>query len=95
MSNLKSGDQAITFDLPGVDDSQHTLGDYADKEAVAIIFSCNHCPYVIHIDEAIVIDRVVDVHIGKLRQKLGEDQARPRFIVTVRGIGYRFTESDQ
>jgi len=46
-------------------------------------------------DEAIVIDRVVDVHIGKLRQKLKEDPAKPRFILTVRGIGYRFTESDQ
>ena len=46
-------------------------------------------------DEAIVIDRVVDVHIGKLRQKLKENPAKPRFILTVRGIGYRFTESDQ
>ena len=46
-------------------------------------------------DEAIVIDRVVDVHIGKLRQKLKEDPAKPRFILTVRSIGYRFTESDQ
>ena len=46
-------------------------------------------------DEAIVIDRVVDVHIGKLRQKLMEDPARPRFILTVRGVGYRFAESEQ
>ena len=46
-------------------------------------------------DEAIVIDRVVDVHIGKLRQKLKEDPVNPRFILTVRGIGYQFTESDQ
>lgn len=46
-------------------------------------------------DEAIVIDRVVDVHIGKLRQKIKEDPANPRFILTVRGIGYRFAESDQ
>jgi len=43
-------------------------------------------------DEAIVIDRVVDVHIGKLRQKIKEDPANPRFIVTVRGTGYRFAE---
>lgn len=43
-------------------------------------------------NEAIVIDRVVDVHIGKLRQKINEDPANPRFILTVRGIGYRFTE---
>ncbi len=46
MSNLKLGDKAIPFDLPGVDDRRHTLDDYADKQAVVIIFSCNHCPYV-------------------------------------------------
>lgn len=46
-------------------------------------------------DEAIVIDRVVDVHIGKLRQKLKEDPTKPRFILTVRGAGYRFTEGEQ
>jgi DNA-binding response OmpR family regulator len=40
-----------------------------------------------------VIDRVIDVHIGKLRQKIEEDQAKPRFILTVRGIGYQFEES--
>ena len=44
-------------------------------------------------DEAIVIDRVVDVHIGKLRQKIESDAARPRFILTVRGSGYRFAGS--
>lgn len=46
-------------------------------------------------DEAIVIDRVVDVHIGKLRQKLHEDPARPKFILTVRSIGYRFAEGGE
>jgi peroxiredoxin len=46
MANLKPGDRAIPFTLPGVDDKQHALADYADKEAVAVIFSCNHCPYV-------------------------------------------------
>lgn len=46
-------------------------------------------------DEAIVIDRVVDVHIGKLRQKINEDPAKPRYILTVRGIGYRFAETDR
>jgi DNA-binding response OmpR family regulator len=40
-----------------------------------------------------VIDRVIDVHIGKLRHKIEEDPANPRFILTVRGIGYQFEES--
>jgi DNA-binding response OmpR family regulator len=34
-------------------------------------------------------EHLVDVHIGHLRHKLGDDPATPRFIRTVRGIGYR------
>lgn len=37
--------------------------------------------------------RTVDVHIRHLRQKLEEDDKNPRFIETVRGIGYRFNGS--
>ncbi len=45
-------------------------------------------------DETIVIDRVVDVHIGKLRHKLEENPAKPNYILTVRGVGYRFSEDN-
>lgn len=41
-----------------------------------------------------VVDRVVDVHIGHLRQKLSDDPNAPRFIETVRGFGYRFIEQE-
>jgi DNA-binding response OmpR family regulator len=34
-------------------------------------------------------DHVVDVHIANLRRKLGDEAARPRYIRTVRGVGYR------
>jgi len=37
-------------------------------------------------------DRLVDVHIGKLRRALGDDASAPRFIATVRGVGYRFEQ---
>jgi len=43
---------------------------------------------------AFVIDRVIDVHIGKLRQKVEEDPSNPRYILTVRGFGYHFTEGN-
>lgn len=43
--------------------------------------------------EAVVIDRVVDVHIGNLRQKIEKDPGSPRYILTVRGIGYKFAEA--
>lgn len=39
--------------------------------------------------EADVVDRTIDVHVGKLRQKLGDDPASPRLIGTVRGVGYK------
>jgi DNA-binding response OmpR family regulator len=35
-------------------------------------------------------DHVVDVHVANLRRKLSDDPANPRFIETVRGVGYRF-----
>lgn len=34
-------------------------------------------------------DHLVDVHIGHLRRKLGDDASRGRFVRTVRGVGYR------
>ncbi len=34
-------------------------------------------------------DHLVDVHVTNLRRKLGDEAARPRFIETVRGFGYR------
>ena len=34
-------------------------------------------------------DHLVDVHIGHLRRKLGDDAAQARFVRTVRGVGYR------
>ncbi|MFC6242702.1 response regulator [Knoellia sp. GCM10027112] len=34
-------------------------------------------------------EHLVDVHIGHLRRKLGDDATEPRFIRTVRGVGYR------
>ncbi len=36
----------------------------------------------------VVIDRVVDVHVGKLRQKIEADPSNPRYILTTRGAGY-------
>lgn len=40
----------------------------------------------------VVIDRVIDVHIAKLRQKIEDDPANPRHILTARGLGYRFAD---
>ena len=41
-------------------------------------------------DEAFVEPRTVDVHIRRLRSQIEEDPAQPRYIKTMRGIGYFF-----
>jgi DNA-binding response OmpR family regulator len=38
-----------------------------------------------------IIDRTVDVHVGRLRRKLSDTAAQPRFVDTVRSMGYRFS----
>ena len=38
--------EAPPFDLPGTDGSNHSLDEYADTPALAVVWSCNHCPYV-------------------------------------------------
>jgi two-component system response regulator RstA len=39
-------------------------------------------------------DRSVDVHISRLRHKLGDDSRRPQRIKTVRGVGYQYAASE-
>jgi peroxiredoxin len=43
---LALGAQAPDFSLPAVDGGTRTLHDYADRKVLAIVQSCNHCPYV-------------------------------------------------
>ena len=40
-------------------------------------------------EQSEVLDRTVDVHIRRLRDKLGDDPDSPRWVATVRGAGYR------
>ncbi|WP_422264529.1 winged helix-turn-helix domain-containing protein [Thiofilum sp.] len=39
------------------------------------------------------LDRSIDIHINKIRKKIEDDPANPRYISTIRGIGYRLNMS--
>ena len=44
---ISTGTKAPDFALPGVDGNNYSLSSFADKRAVVVIFSCNHCPHVV------------------------------------------------
>ncbi|MCD6153551.1 MAG: winged helix-turn-helix domain-containing protein [Syntrophobacterales bacterium] len=43
-------------------------------------------------DEAFVEPRTVDVHIKRLRAQIEKNLPKPQYILTVRGVGYKFTD---
>ncbi|MCX6175687.1 MAG: thioredoxin family protein [Ignavibacteriales bacterium] len=43
---LKIGSLAPDFNLPATDGKKYSLNTFANKKALVIVFSCNHCPYV-------------------------------------------------
>jgi peroxiredoxin len=44
-TDLEAGDAAPDFELPGTDGETYTLADFAESEALLVVFTCNHCPY--------------------------------------------------
>lgn len=52
---LPLGTKAPAFDLPDtVSGSNMTFDDVKGEKATVIIFSCNHCPYVIHVNDTMI-----------------------------------------
>jgi peroxiredoxin len=50
-------DFTLPITNPSVDDLEggvRSLGDYSDAEALVVVFMCNHCPYVKHVEEALL-----------------------------------------
>ncbi len=51
------GDVATDFRLLNVDGNYISMSDYKDIKGVVLIFSCNHCPYVVAYE-----DRMIELH---------------------------------
>ena len=44
---LQIGQPAPDFDLPGVDGRRYSPASFDDARVLVVVFSCNHCPYVV------------------------------------------------
>jgi len=57
-------------------------GEVVSREALLdAVWEVRHAP----------LSRTVDVHVAKLRKKIEPDPHAPRFLLTVHGLGYKFT----
>lgn len=48
---LQIGDSAPQFTLPGADGNEYSLSSFNDAKVLVVVFSCNHCPYVVGSEE--------------------------------------------
>ncbi|CAD7843152.1 MAG: hypothetical protein [Olavius algarvensis Delta 4 endosymbiont] len=78
--------------------------DLSAKELELIIFFHNHAGRVVNRDEALDAvwgvnyfgtTRTLDQHVARVRKKIEQDPAHPRFIKTVHGVGYRYEVPDK
>jgi DNA-binding response OmpR family regulator len=46
----------------------------------------------VNVDSTDVFDRTLDKHIANLRNKIGDDPNRPRYVLTVHGVGYKLDQ---
>ena len=51
---LAIGQPAPDFDLPGVDGRNQRLSDFDGCRLLVVVFSCNHCPYVVGSEERMI-----------------------------------------
>ncbi len=48
---LSLGQKAPDFNLPGVDGKNYSLADFKNAKLLVVVFSCNHCPFVVGSEE--------------------------------------------
>jgi peroxiredoxin len=60
---LQIGAKAPDFNLPGVDGMNHSLAEFKNSRLLVVVFSCNHCPFVIGSEDR--INKFVADYAGK------------------------------
>lgn len=81
--DVRLGDEPVTLTRTEFD----VLAALSSRPGV--VFSRRQLIEAIWGDSWVGNEHLIDVHIGHLRRKLGDNPAEPRFVITVRGVGYR------
>lgn len=90
------GMSAPDFDLLGTDGARHALRDFADADALVVMFLCNHCPYVKAVNDRLIElahasdERVAFVAICSNDAERYPDDSYERMQETAAELGYPF-----
>ncbi len=97
-------DRTVDFTRREVCSTDGTRIELSEKENDLLRYLSTRCGRIVSRNELIervwqinpkgMQTRTVDMHIARLREKLGDDGNAPKLIVTVRGQGYRFESSE-
>ena len=74
---LSLGEKAPKFNLPGVDGKNWSLDNFSDAKILVVVFSCNHCPFVVGSEDREVQEERptprggVDERYGLIGQRIG------------------------
>lgn len=53
-NGMPVGTQAPAFSLPATDGSTYSLDSFADSQVLVVVFTCNHCPYAVAVEDRLV-----------------------------------------
>lgn len=94
---LQLGTKAPEFSLPNVDGSVVSLADFSGKKGLLVVFMCNHCPFVIHLREALaaLCNEYQDKGLGVVGISSNDVTSHPddspeKMVEEAAAAGYRF-----
>lgn len=94
---LQIGEQAPDFSLPGVDGKTYSLENFKDAKVLVVVFSCNHCPYVVGSEERMMkfaedyaAHNVAFVAINSNSENTYADDSFDHMVQRAKERGFRF-----
>lgn len=102
VSNLKIAGRVIDFERREVRLPGNRREELSEKEATLLLYLANNSGRAVSRDEILakvwgispegVTTRTIDMHIARLRERLGDDSENPKIVLTVRSKGYMLAE---
>lgn len=96
---LPLGTKMPKFELYGIDEKTYRNDDFSDKAGTLVMFICNHCPFVKHINDELVLftNEIIEKNIGVIginsndssQEKYAEDSFE-KMKEYASNLGYRF-----